>query len=144
MRKRTRSREFALQVLYQIDITHDKYDLSLENFWQAHSDEDMGQDVKNFTSELVKGVMENLAAIDTQISQHATNWQLARMAVVDRNIMRIGCFEIMFREDIPLKVTINEAVDLAKKYSGREASKFVNGILDKIKSGKKIKGEDAG
>lgn len=133
MRKRTRSREFALQVLYQIDITHDNYDVSLNNFWQAHSDEDIEDEVKNFTSELVKGVLENLEVIDTQIAQHATNWQLKRMAVVDRNILRLGCFELLFRDDIPLKVSINEAVDLAKRYSGEEAGKFVNGILDKIK-----------
>jgi len=132
MRKRTLAREFALQVLYQIDITHDTYDISLNNFWQAHSEENIEEEVKKFTNELVKGVTENLAVIDAKIAQYATNWQLKRMAVVDRNILRMGCFELMFRDDIPFKVSINEAVELAKKYSSLEASKFVNGILDKI------------
>lgn len=132
MRKRTLAREFALQMLYQTDITHDSYDISLNNFWQAHSEENIEEEIKKFTAELVKGVTEKLEVIDAKIAQCATNWQLKRMAVVERNILRIGCFELMFRDDIPFKVSINEAVELAKKYSSLEASKFVNGILDKI------------
>lgn len=133
MRKRTLAREFALQVLYQIDITQEVFDASLHNFWQGHNKEGIEESVKKFTSELVKGAMDNLAEIDKKISQYATNWQLERMAVVDRNILRMSCYEIMFRSDIPLKVSINEAVELAKRYSGIEAGKFINAILDKIK-----------
>ena len=125
MRKRTRGREFALQVLYQIDITGDNYNIGLDSFL-------IDETIKSFTAELVKGVADNLRVIDKKISQYATNWQLGRMAVVDRNILRLGCFELLFRDDIPPKVSINEAVDLAKKYSGPEAGKFVNAILDKI------------
>jgi transcription antitermination factor NusB len=136
MRKRTKAREFALQILYQVDITRESCETSLVNFWQRHAEEDMPieEQVKDFATELVKGVSQNLEAIDKKISQYATNWQLERMAVVDRNILRLSCYELLFRQDIPLKVSINEAVDLAKKYSGPEAGKFVNGILDKIKS----------
>ncbi|MBM3246331.1 MAG: transcription antitermination factor NusB [Candidatus Omnitrophica bacterium] len=133
MRKRSLSREFALQVLYQLDITRDKEDAALAGFWQELSQEDAEQSVKDFTAELVKAVAQNLAVIDAKIAQFATNWQLKRMAVVDRNILRLGCCELMFRDDIPAKVSINEAVELAKRYSGREAGKFVNAILDKIK-----------
>jgi len=133
MRKRTRAREFALQVLYQMDITHDTCDAALDNFWQSYTDEPIIQDLKNFTTELVGGVTQNLKVIDSKISQYATNWQLERMAVVDRNILRMSCFELLFREDIPPKVSINEAVELAKKYSDPEAGKFVNAILDKVK-----------
>jgi len=136
MRKRTLAREYALQVLYQIDITRDNCAESLANFWQAHSQEDIDEEIRNFTGELVKGTIDNLQAIDTKISQYATNWQLKRMAVVDRNILRMSCFELLFRDDIPLKVSINEAIELAKRYSGTEAGKFVNGILDKVKSEK--------
>jgi transcription antitermination factor NusB len=136
MRKRTRAREFALQILYQMDITGDNYDICLNNFWQALSQEHIDEEVKNFTTELVKGVADNLETIDKKISQYATNWQLRRMAVVDRNILRMSCFELMFRDDIPPKVSINEAVELAKKYSGPEAGKFVNAISDKIKQEK--------
>lgn len=133
MRKRTLAREFALQILYQIDITHNNYSDSLSNFWQAHIEDDISEEVKSFTSELVKGTMDNLEPIDTKIGQYATNWQLKRMAVVDRNILRMSSYELMFRDDIPPKVAINEAIELAKKYSSPDAAKFVNGILDKIK-----------
>jgi N utilization substance protein B len=133
MRKRSLAREFVLQILYQIDITRDNYSLCLDNFWNARVEEHIEESVRNFTNELVKGVAENLAAIDNNISKHAANWQLKRMAVVDRNVLRLGSYELMFRSDIPTKVSINEAVELAKKYSGLEAGKFVNGILDKIK-----------
>ena len=133
MRKRTRAREFALQVLYQIDITSDNADAALDNFWQSHQDEEIEKDLKQFTSELVKGVRDNLESIDEKISKYAANWHLKRMAVVDRNILRLGCCELTVREDIPPKVSINEAVELAKKYSGIEAGKFVTAILDKIK-----------
>ena len=133
MRKRTRSREFALQILYQMDITHDDCEVSLNSFWQSHEAENIGQELKSFTAMLVKGVAENLNIIDEKISQYAANWKLERMAVVDRNILRMSGFELLFRDDIPPKVSINEAVELAKKYSGLEAGKFVNAILDKIK-----------
>ncbi|MEK6728208.1 MAG: transcription antitermination factor NusB [Candidatus Omnitrophota bacterium] len=136
MRKRTRAREYALQVLYQMDITRDNYSAALDNFWQAHSEEEIADEMKSFAIELVKGAADNLEMIDKKISQYAANWKLERMAVVDRNILRMSAFELLFREDIPPKVSINEAVDLAKKYSGSEAGKFVNAILDKIKSEK--------
>ncbi len=135
MRKRTQSREFALQVLYQIDITHDSADVALDNFWHDRKleEQEVEQELKDFTTELVRGVESNLAALDPKIAQYATNWQMERMAVIDRNILRMGSFELVHRADIPPKVTINEAVELAKKYSGVESGKFVNAILDKIK-----------
>lgn len=136
MRKRSRAREFALQILYQIDVTKDKSGPALDNFWQTHSEEEADEEMRSFCCELVKGATENIAQIDSKISQYATNWQLKRMAVVDRNVLRMSCFELMYRDDIPPKVSINEAVDLAKKYSGPEAGKFVNAILDKIKQEK--------
>ena len=132
MRKRTLARECALQVLYQLDITNDTPDAALDNFWSNCSDKEFEADLKDFSSSLVKGVVEHLDEIDKKIVQHATNWQLKRMAVVDRNIMRLGAFELLYREDIPPKVSINEAVELAKKFSGLEAGKFVNAILDKV------------
>lgn len=135
MRKRTKARVLALQILYQIDITGEKDTHCLENFWLDMEDP-LEEGVKEFTAELVKGVSEHLGEIDNKISHYATNWQIERMAVVDRNVMRLSCYELLYRQDIPAKVSINEAVELAKKYSCLEASKFVNGILDKIKSEK--------
>lgn len=133
MRKRTLAREFALQLLYQIDITKESPEDALDNFWLAHNDGDIDKELKDFTYKLVCGVMTYLEEADKKISQYAKNWQLKRMAVVDRNIMRMGYFELAHCDDIPSKVSINEAVDLAKKFSGTEAGKFVNAILDKIK-----------
>jgi len=133
MRKRTLARELALQVLYQMDITGDGSEPALDNFWAARSEEKIEEEVKSFAGELVKGVSDNLAQIDEKIMSYAANWQLKRMAVIDRNVLRMGCFELIWRKDIPPKVAINEAVEVAKKYSGLEAGKFVNGILDKIK-----------
>lgn len=133
MRKRSLARELALRALYQMDITNDNYEVSLNNFWQAYEEGKVEEQVKNFADEIVKGIVQNLKAIDTKIAQYATNWQLKRMAVIDRNILRMSCYELMFRDDIPPKVSINEAIELAKKYSTPEAGKFVNGILDRIK-----------
>lgn len=83
MRRRSRAREFVLQILYQIDITHDGYDAALANFWQGYAHENLDKSIIEFTDSLVKGVMENLKSIDSKISQYAMNWQLERMTVVD-------------------------------------------------------------
>jgi N utilization substance protein B len=136
MRKRSQAREFALQILYQLDITRDNIDKTLASFWQMEANAACGEEVRLFAEELVKGVSEHRAVLDEKIARYATNWELDRMAVVDRNILRLSAYEIVDRQDIPPKVSINEAVELAKKYSGIQASKFVNGILDKIKSEK--------
>jgi transcription antitermination factor NusB len=130
MRKRTKARECALKILYQIDITKDDYKNSLKGFWERKPEGE--ESVKEFTTQLVKGVMGNIEKIDKAISGYATNWQIDRMAVIDRNILRIATFELLYLDDIPPKVSINEAVDIAKKYGDKDSGKFVNGILDKI------------
>jgi len=133
MRKRTKAREYVLQMLYQADITQGKWQEILENFCANSEHQDLSGELKEFSAQLLAGVVEHLEEIDKKISKYAANWQLDRMAFVDRNIMRLGCFELLFRLDIPPKVAINEAVELAKKYSGLESGKFVNAILDQIK-----------
>jgi len=138
MRKRTQAREFALQLLYQLDITENKdCEAVLNNLWQTQEGT-VAEDIKVFSADLVKGVIANFKTLDEKIAQYASNWQIERMAVVDRNILRLASYELLFREDIPPKVSINEAIELAKKYSGIEAAKFVNGILDKVKIDKKV------
>ena len=129
MRKRSKARELALKFLYQIDIIKEDPEGILALFWQEHR---VAKSVKEFTNQVVKGTLEHLSQIDRVISRYAQNWQLKRMAVIDRNILRLASFELLFLEDIPPKVSINEAVELAKKYGDLESSKFVNGILDKI------------
>jgi transcription antitermination factor NusB len=132
MRKRTKARQLALQILYQIDITHENSLLSVKNFLQSQK-QGIDSAVNQFTLELVEGILKYREIIDRKISQYAKNWQLKRMAVVDRNILRQACFELLYRSDIPPKVAINEAIELAKRFSGTETGKFVNGILDKIR-----------
>jgi N utilization substance protein B len=130
MRKRTRARECALKILYGIDITGNSFQESVENFWQFQDVKD--EEVKDFANQLVRGTRENLEKIDKEIAKFATNWQLKRMAVIDRNILRIATYELLFLEDIPPKVSINEAVELAKRFGDIDSGRFVNGVLDKI------------
>ena len=145
MRKRTRSREFALQLLYELDVASTPLDDAMEDFWLDRSDlvlssaEKMSleddkkePDVREYTERLVRGVAEKLSVIDSTIERFAENWEIGRMACVDRNILRLGAYEILFVEEIPMKVAINEAVELAKRYGEADSSKFVNGILDRI------------
>jgi len=133
MRKRTKAREYVLQMLYQVDITGGCWQEIIKSFWENSDRQENSEELKDFSTELLGGVVKHIQEIDKKISKYAANWQLERMAFVDRNIMRLGCFELLFRQDIPPKVAINEAVELAKKYSGLESGKFVNAILDQIK-----------
>ena len=135
MRKRTKARECALKILYAIDITSDEPKKCIDTFWKNHDEVD--KEVETFANALVLGVVNNSVAIDKLLSSHTTNWQLKRMAVIDRNILRFATYELLFVEEIPPKVSINEGVELAKRFSGSDAGKFVNGVLDKVKIEKK-------
>ena len=128
--KRRKAREYALQLLFQIDFTEKKIDnKDLDMFW---SDKKEGRDVREFTEELVRGTLNNLEEIDRMIERVAENWLLKRMAAVDRNILRFAAYEILYREDIPSAVTINEAIEIAKKFSSTESASFLNGVLDSL------------
>ncbi len=140
MRKRTKARECALKILYQMDITKEDSLHCIEDYWRSNEEGDAT--IIEFADSLVKGVVKKIDKIDNIIKEYATNWNIERMAVVDRNILRLSTYELLFIEEIPPKVSINEAVDIAKKYGDTESGKFVNGILDKIsklevQSGKK-------
>jgi transcription antitermination factor NusB len=130
MRKRSVARECALKVLYQIEMTSRTPQQSLDAFWEQENEHP--EDVRDFAAKLVDGIYAHLSDIDEKLGEYATNWQLNRMAVIDRNVLRMGLYELKFANDIPPKVAINEAVDLAKKYGDLDSSKFVNGILDKV------------
>ena len=130
MRKRTLAREYTLKILYQAEMTRRDLAAAASKFWDEEDPPD--DNVREFTQRLVDGVAANLATIDAKISHYAANWQIKRMAVIDRNILRLGVYELLHTSDIPPKVTINEAAELAKKYGDLESGKFVNVILDKI------------
>ncbi|MCX5687403.1 MAG: transcription antitermination factor NusB [Candidatus Omnitrophica bacterium] len=126
------ARECALKILYRIEISKESVDSSLKDFW-SEAAEFTNQETCDFAETLVKGTYENIKTIDEFISKYADNWNISRMAVIDRNIMRMSVYEMLCREDIPPNVSINEAIELAKKYGDIDSGKFVNGILDKIK-----------
>ena len=130
MGTRRKGRECALQILYQAEVSRRDIEVSTELFWADHEKTDAT--VKDFCRILTHGIHKNLTVIDEKISKYANNWQLKRMAVIDKNILRMGVFELLFALDIPPKVTINEAIELAKRYGDLDSSKFVNGILDKV------------
>jgi N utilization substance protein B len=130
--KRRIARELAVQFLYQYDLSGGPLDEALPLFWETQSE--VNEDGRKFTEELVQGVVGHRAAIDEHIAKYTDNWDLPRIAAVDRNILRLAMYEMLFRDDIPPVVSINEAVDIAKKFSTRESGAFVNGILDRLKA----------
>ncbi|MDP8266016.1 MAG: transcription antitermination factor NusB [Candidatus Aceula meridiana] len=130
MRKRTIARELVLKILYQADIRKESIHSLSEEFLASVDIED-SQEIFEFVRILLSGVEKNLTEIDQKITQYASNWHLDRMAVIDRNVLRLGILELLYMEDIPSKVTINEAIELAKRFGDVESGKFVNGILDK-------------
>lgn len=129
MRNRSKSRECALQMLYQLDIRKANPSEIVDAFWD---ESETGQDVREFAQQLFIGTAKHLPDLDKLIASHADNWDMKRMAVIDRNILRLGTFELLHGEDAPPKVCINEAIELAKRFGDTESGKFINGILDAI------------
>jgi N utilization substance protein B len=130
MGRRRQSRETALQLLYALDITQDNVREVLRAGW---TDKLLSPELRDFTIALVTGVIEHRDEIDAFIQECSTNWSLERIGLVERNILRFAICELCFLPDIPPNVTINEAVEVAKKYGTEEAPAFINGILDRIK-----------
>ena len=155
MGKRREARERAVQFLFQYDLNPpEDLEAALNQFWHSQqaavlaeekgratwgqpiapaalSPED--EELRRFAEPLIRGAIEHRNELDEQIKKHATNWDLPRIAAVDRNILRLAIYEMFHRDDIPPVVSINEAVDIAKKFSTQDSGRFVNGILDKIK-----------
>lgn len=130
MRKRTLAREVALQIFYQIDVRGDEVFDELDELLKDASED---AEIRAFAKEIVQGCRERRALIDEKIESVARNWELRRMAVIDRNILRLATYEILFRDDIPPLVSINEAIEMAKKFSTKRSGQFVNGILDNLR-----------
>lgn len=128
MKKRSRARELALQFLYQADLVGSAPE-EAEGFLR---EEERDLETRGFARRLVDGVGENASAIDERIQAVAQNWNISRMAVLDRNILRLGVHELLYCPDIPPKVAINEAIEMGKRFSTQNSGAFINGILDKI------------
>ncbi len=137
MGERRTARECALQLLFQLDVTGEDAETGIEKYWQLK--DKVSYPVQEFCERIARGYWEHREEIDAIISENADNWRLTRMANVDRNIMRIAIYEFLYEEDIPPKVSINEAIEIAKRFGGSESTQFINGILDAVnkKFGKK-------
>ena len=121
----------AIQFLYQLD-THapENVDAAMEAFWKQN---EIAKNVREFAEPLLRGALAHLPEIDAKIRTLADNWDFERLAVVDRNILRLAIHEMLFCPEIPPVVSINEAIEIAKKFSTAESGKFVNGLLDRVK-----------
>jgi transcription antitermination protein NusB len=128
---RRKAREIALQVLYQLDIDRGNTGEVLRLYWENFQP---SEKTREFCQRLVEGVQENRGEIDQILEKTSDHWALKRMAAVDRSILRLAAFELLYCPDIPFKVTLNEAIELAKKFSTDESSAFINGLLDKVHS----------
>jgi N utilization substance protein B len=124
------AREAAVQYLYQREMQGDQSDQALEEFYEMRGLSPSG---RRFCDELLQGWMQHREEIDEVIAKNARNFEFNRLSAVDRNVLRIACHEILFRSDIPAPVAINEAIEIAKKYSTEDSGKFVNGVLDNIR-----------
>lgn len=127
MGHRRKARELALQILFQYDLT--KGECNTDEFLK---DKEIKEDIKEFAINLKNKVIEHMPEIDAIIKKKTKGWTLKRMAVVDRNVLRFAICEMLYFPDIPPKVTINEAIDIARKYGSEESGQFVNGILDRV------------
>lgn len=128
--RRRKAREVALQFLYQLDLQgEDDPTPHAAEFWSRHP---LDEEPREFADDLVRGTKSLQPKIDEVIGRFTEHWDLDRMAVVDRNILRLAVYELGWREETPPKVVINEAIEIAKKFGTRESSRFINGILDRI------------
>ena len=131
--KRTKARERAVQALYQIDVAATDLDEALERFWRSF--EPVEREVREAAEGYVRGVARHRRTIDDAIEAVSENWRLDRMAKVDRNVLRLAVFELQHRADVPVRVVLNEAIELGKKYGSESSGAFINGLLDRIAQG---------
>ena len=130
--KRTKARERAVQALYQIDVAATDLDEALSRFWKSF--EPVEREVMDLAEELVRGVARYRRELDDLIEGVSAHWRLDRMAKVDRNVLRLAAYELVHRPEVPVKVAINEAIELGKKYGSESSGAFINGVLDNIAS----------
>ncbi|MGQ9800862.1 MAG: transcription antitermination factor NusB [Candidatus Saccharicenans sp.] len=129
MGKRRKARECALQILFQLEFSGDDLLPVLKDYWARQN---VPAETREYSEWLVRGICEHRAEIDRAIQQASRHWRLERMATVDRNILRIAVFEMLYEKNLAPSIIMDEAIEIAKKYSGQEAANFVNGILDGV------------
>lgn len=138
MGARTTAREAALQLLYAVEAAGEPQETVIREFWRETPGDAEG---RKYADALVLGICERRAEVDARIAAASENWRLERMTPVDRNLLRIGAYELEYVEDVPRAVAIDEAVEIAKRFGTEESSKFVNGVLERI--AKDLEGSDA-
>ena len=131
MGHRRKGREIGLQVLYEIEMKGAEPRIVLDLYWKNPSEE-VPPDIRQFVNDLVEGVYRNRKEIDQMIEKHSLHWKMNRMAVVDRNLLRLGVYELLYLHDIPTSVVLNEAIEIAKRFGTEGSGAFINGILDKV------------
>lgn len=129
---RRKARESALQMLFAADVDKTEPDALIAEFWKELGDDSFDDKTRDFSNNLVRGSMVNQAIVDDRIRSRAEHWRIERMAIVDRNVLRLAVYEFLY-EDTPKTVVINEALEIARRFSTFEATQFINGILDAIK-----------
>ncbi|MCX7991307.1 MAG: transcription antitermination factor NusB [Proteobacteria bacterium] len=129
MKNRRKARENAIKILYQLEMSGYSPEECIRIYWEG---QDEKEEVKDYSNYIVRGVSANIKDIDEKIQSLSKNWILDRMHKVDKAILRLSAFELLFIEDVPFKVAIDEAIELAKKFGTEESKKFINGILDKF------------
>ena len=127
---RRETREWIVQFLFQLDFNPEPIDIALKDFWEEKTPNERE---KKYAEEIIKGVVQRKAELDERLSQYANRWNSDRMVAVDRTVMRVALFEMLYREDVPPVVSINEAVHFAKDFSSFQSGRFVNGVLDRIR-----------
>lgn len=143
MGTRRKARESALQILFAADVTKLAGETVARNFWAELGEEDMDEVMRAFSIELAVGTLANLEVVDEKIRTRAEHWRIERMAIVDRNVLRLAVFEFLYL-DTPNTVVINEALEIARRFSTFEATQFINGILDAIKHDLEKDSDDSG
>ena len=126
---RRKAREYALQVLYALDVNAFPVEEFLTMFWELHTTKPQ---IIEYANRLVKGTLKRKKEIDAFISTHASHWKINRMAVTDRNILRLATYELLGEPSVPFKVVMNEAIEIAKKFGTTDSATFINGVLDSI------------
>ncbi|MGH9766896.1 MAG: transcription antitermination factor NusB [Blastocatellia bacterium] len=131
MGARRRARECALQMLFSYDVARPSVEELIETYWGEMAE--AAEEVRVFANELVIGTISHLVEIDDRIRLRTEHWRIPRMAIVDRNLLRLAVFEFLHQPSTPMTVAINEALEIARRFSTHEATQFINGILDAIK-----------
>ena len=134
MGSRRKARELSVQILYQMEMKGAEPRAVFDLFWRA---EEVPADIRQFATDLVEGIYRNRKEIDQLIEKHSIHWKLSRMAVVDRNILRLGVYELLYLHDVPTSVVLNEAIEIAKKFGTEDSSAFINGVL--VNAGKEVR-----